>query len=484
MNIRHLFLILLTLPMGLLGFDKQDINWNWHIIDTSKVSFPKDFLWGAATSAHQVEGNCTNNQWSAWETERNPDGTYKNVEVPAGNACDHWNRYKEDIKLLKKLGLNSYRFSVEWSKIEPKPGYFDKAALQHYKDVCSELRAQGIQPVITLYHYTHPLWFDDLDAFGKQENIPYFVNFCTKVFTTLQEYNPLWITFNSPTSYAFRGYWSHEGPPGKHDMNFVGQVLKNELEAHVQVYQALKKLPGGATARIGILHNMYQIDPWNRWNPFDILYAKIANDTQNKAFYGFFKDGNFDFWAPGQAHVTHMNDKAPQSLDFIGLNYYGHGYAKNFSIIKNPDEISADHNRYTIYGEGLYRAIKELSENISQPLNIPIYVTENGITTQNETHRLLFMQRYLFALSEALKDGYNVQGYIYWSLLDNWSWGKFTHYGLYPCNHTTQERGPARNHALYLQKIIERVPTSTRYNQVTAMQYQLNRKTNKDSNEL
>jgi beta-glucosidase len=220
---------------------------DWSTIKTAEATFPQaDFLWGAATSAHQAEGNCTNNTWSRWEAEGH-------CEEPSGTACDHWNRYKEDIQLLKKAGLNAYRFSIEWSKIEPREGEFDEAALKHYEDVCDELVKNDIRPCVTLHHYTDPLWFADKGGFEKESNIHYFVEFCEKVIDRLHGKVHLWFTFNSPCGYAAKGYLIGATPPAKKDMALMAEVYKNLLEAHVQVYRTLK--PRYHTGvKIGILN--------------------------------------------------------------------------------------------------------------------------------------------------------------------------------------------------------------------------------------
>jgi beta-glucosidase len=411
------------------------------------AQFPEDFIWGAASSSHQVEGNCTNNTWSRWEQACDEQGK-RRVEQESGVACDHWNRYKEDIQLLKKTGCNAYRMSLEWSKVEPSKGAFDSAALEHYKQVCQELVANGIKPVINLHHYTEPIWFADMGGFEKEENLHYFVEYCEQAFNALHEYVYLWFTFNSPNAHASKGWIAGMTPPGKkNDFQTMILVLKNLLETHVRTYQALKKLPGGQESRIGILMNIFQLDPWRPWNPLDRLYCWMGNSLVHQSIYGFFKDGVFKAWVPGKASLTYTNTAAPHSLDFIGLNYYSHNYAGNFKRFPHPQEIPVGNHDYTLYAEGLYRAIQELSDRLATPLNIPIYITENGVAAQNDADgnrlRDLFLRRYLYALSQAIIDGYNVRGYIHWALMDNFEWGApygEKRYGLYFVDFNTQER--------------------------------------------
>lgn len=436
----------------------QGLHWDWRNVDTSTLNFPKNFLWGFGSSAHQVEGNCTNNSWSRWEQGSFDDGQ-PHVTASSGIACDHWNRYEDDIALLEQTGAQAFRFSVEWSKIEPHEGVFDETVLDHYEDVCRKLCLNGLKPVITLHHYTDPVWFMDNGGFERQENIIYYVRFCQKVFQRLHPYVHMWLTFNSPSGYASKGYLNGTVPPGKKDMQAMAEVLKNMLEAHVQTYHTLKMLPGGSASRIGILKNIYQLDPWNYYNPLDHLAARIGNYLVNSSMYTFFTTGVFNVYIPGKVSVYHENNHATTSLDFIGLNYYSHAYMNCFKLSQDPDETKTQNPMYTLYPEGIYRAIKEIHKNIARPLNVPIYVTENGIATDDDDVRREHAQRYLYALSCAIEDGYDVRGYIHWALMDNYEWGTYDkHYGVYAVDFATQAR-TLKPGADYLLNVIAQTRT-------------------------
>lgn len=424
----------------------KPLKWNWdNLITRGFPTFPKEFpggqkfLWGAATSAHQTEGNCTNNTWSEWEKSVDQNGA-RRVQEESGIACDHWNRYKDDIQLLKKTGANSYRFSIEWSKVEPKEGEFDQAALQHYADVCNELHRNGIKPCINLHHYTDPIWFAQKGGFEKQENIQYFVRFAKTVIKFLHHTDILWFTFNSPDGYAAKGWLTGVTPPAKKDMQLCGHVYANMLESHVQIYRDIKA-SNYKTARIGILKNMFQLDPWNPLNPLDILACSMGTKVTDTGFFSFFTTGVFELNIPLKANVRHENKHAVGALDFIGINYYCHGYMKNFNVVQDPKETPTDNPMYTLYPEGLYRAIKTVSAQLAKPLNVPMYITENGIATTDDNKRDTFLRQYLHALAQAIKDGYDVRGYIHWSLLDNYEWGSYEkRYGIYHVDRVTQQR--------------------------------------------
>lgn len=424
--------------------EKSPLRWDWYQLENSgdlqpcNLNFPKNFIWGAGSSAQQVEGDCFNNSWHRWQQEKKLQ--------KAGIACNQWNleQFRNDCKLMQSIGLTAYRFSIEWSKLEPAEGIFDQDGFDHYEALCQELVAQGIRPVITLHHYTDPLWFVDQGAFEKQENIRYYVRFCTEIFKQLNKYQPLWLTFNSPASYAINSYHRGTRPPGKNSMQTAMEVLANMLHAHASAYQAMKNID--QKSEIGILHNIFHIEVGNRYNPFDHLARYLANKLSHTCIYDFFTTGIFSIHIPGMVRVTTHNEKAHASLDFIGLNYYSHGYMHWFKPQAAHDEIQTDNPQYTIYAEGLYSAIEELDACIVQPLKkingkeMPIYVTENGIATTDDAKRDLFFKRTMYALAQACKK-FNVVGYVHWAFMDNYEWGSYEKkYGIFSVDFKTQQR--------------------------------------------
>lgn len=431
--------------------------WNWSEPEITNVSFPQQFIWGAGTSALQVEGNCTNTSWATAEQT----GAFESC---AGIACDHWNRYKEDIQLLASIGLTAYRFSVEWSKIEPHKGIFDEEALQHYQDVVDTLVGHGIKPIITLHHYTDPRWFADEGGFEQPENIHYFVAFARKVIDRLQPHGVyLWLTFNSPDGYAARGYLQATQPPFKRSMALMAEVYKNVLEAHVLTYRTIKPLYGQQIT-IGIMKNILQLDPYNAYNPLDLLACNIGTDLTDTSFFTFFTQGTFNIWIPWLVNCSHTNRDAIGALDCIGLNYYSHSYMRTFKPTAGADEEKTDNPNYVVYPEGMYRALMTVNDKIAQPLGIPIYVTENGIATTSDEQRDRFLKRYIYAIYRAMQEGVPVKGYLYWSLLDNYEWGSYTKkYGLYAVDFLSQKR-TLKPSAAYLTQCAQtssRLPSQT-----------------------
>ncbi len=419
------------------------LKWNWEKINTNNLHFPKHFFWGVATAAYQVEGGFKNCNWSWWEKQKLPNGkpTIANNDT-CGLADNDWNLFALDIKLMKRLGVNAYRFSVAWSKIMPDSNKIDTNALKHYQILCDSLVSNGIQPMVTLFHYTYPLWMMKIGGFQKEQNIKYFVKFSKIVYQALHKYVKYWFTINEPVVYAYSSYFSGEYPPGKTDPKLTAIVLDNLIKAHVQVYKTLKKL-GGDSIHIGIVKNITFMDPYNKWNLLDQIIAYLANYNFNLAFINTFKNGKFHFFMPSMVNFKDYIPQAPKSLDFIGLNYYSH-YAFRFSLDLNkalsplpyPNEQMTDMD-YTIYPEGIYRAIKLLSS-----LNKPIIITENGIADSLDNRRARFIKQSLYAVSKAITDGFNVKGYFYWSLLDNFEWnlGYSRRFGLYKVDFKTQKR--------------------------------------------
>jgi beta-glucosidase len=441
------FFVIISTPVVSHAHEFIDgYHWDWNSINTQAISFPQDFLFGVATSSYQVEGGNVN-VWDRWAQEGK-------CSQAAGNACDHWNKYKEDVQLIKNVHANAYRFSVEWSRIEPQEGIFDESALDHYATVCDELLAHGIAPIITIHHYNDPIWFLDLGGFEKEENIQYYVRFAKKLIDRLHDKVHLWLTFNSPSSYAAKAYLKGMMPPGKKHMQLMAEVMKNQLCAHVRLYKAVKADPLCAHAKVGTLHNICQLEARWFWNkPF----AWLGEYITHTCVYNFFRTGTFRFYIPGLAYVSHAEPGAEQSLDFIGLNYYTHMLMSGSKAQQFPGEQKTASNDKTIYPEGFYRAIKELWEKLAEPLNIPIYVTENGIAPLKEEDRDLFLRRYFYALYRAMSEGCDVRGYCYWSLMDNYEWGTLGKkcYGLYHVDFETFKR-TLKSSARYFIEVAKR----------------------------
>ena len=434
--------ILIIFPLS-FHFKYPELRWNWDGIDFKSIKFPDNFMWGTATAAHQVEGGCVNN-WSEFEGKTDDSGkpNIKDNQV-SGVACEHWDRYSQDIDLIKDIDVKHYRFSIEWSKIEPIQGTYDQNALNHYSNMIDELISKGIAPVITLHHFTHPVWFDEIGGFEKEENIKYLVAFSERVFSEYSDRVNYWCTINEPAVVATQGYFTGMFPPGKKSIKLTCIVLKNLLEAHVQVYHKIKGMKNGLEAQVGIVKNINHFDPWRRYNIFDWLLALFSNYVFNTCSINFFKTGEFKILIPGVAWVYHKNKSACTSNDYFGLNYYSHNHVKfnlfneEFFELKFHSNDTMTDMPYTIYGEGIYRAIQQVSV-----LSLPIIITENGVADKRDKIRSEYINKYLYATMKSIQDEYNVIGYFYWSLMDNfeWAFGYDMKFGLYEVEFSNQRR--------------------------------------------
>ena len=434
-------------------------HWDWSEIEVDDLDFPPEFVWGSATAAHQVEGGNTNN-WSRWETQTHADGTpCVHGGIPSGRAAEHFERYPEDIALMRDaLKLNSYRFSVEWSRVEPAPGEFDEEAIAHYHRVVDALLEAGISPMVSLHHFTNPLWFEDLGGFEHRENIAHFVRFAERIFAELGEKVSRWCTINESGPYAVLGYGLGVFPPGVKSYQRMAHVLHHMMLAHVEVYERIKAIPGGADAEVGLVKSVFQFDPYRRWNLAHWAAARVMDATFNESVLGLFTHGVFRVQIPTRATLIAEHPEAVGKLDFIGLNYYSHllisavmkkkpPFVPNLRAHQTPTDMP-----YAIYPEGFYRAIQRVSE-----LGVPVVVTENGIADAQDDRRELWIRRYIYAMNRAMKDGCDVRGYHYWTLLDNFEWaeGFAMRFGLISVDFETQERTVREGARAYVD-IVER----------------------------
>jgi beta-glucosidase len=420
--------------------------------------FGKDFLWGSATASHQIEGGCTNNNWFAFESAVDEKGKprIKNGQK-AGLACDSWNRYKEDTQIMKALSLNSYRFSVEWSKIEPKQGEFDQAALDHYEQVVDDLLANGIEPLVTLHHFSNPLWFEQQGAFLQDNSPQIFAQFCERVVQRLASKVKLWCTINEPSVYAAFGYATAEFPPGEKDYKKAARAFRNMMLSHTAAYRVIKRIR--PEAKVGMAVHIHFCDPLNPWNLFDVLVAHLLNKNMNDSHFPYLTKGRFSFSIPGMVNETYSGAEK-DAFDFIGLNYYTHSYRKfepsgsdQFpEVIKLPPDQLTDMGN-EMYPAGLYRALKLITRYTSKP----IYILENGIADKADTRRARYIEEHLLVLNKAIADGMDIRGYQYWSLLDNFEWAKGfdMKFGLYKVDFDTQKRTLREGSRRYLEIIQE-----------------------------
>lgn len=440
-------------------------------------SFPKDFIWGSGGAAYQYWGRdiLKNAQWAPYEDGSGWILPHIDNNDRSGDGNGNFTRNIQDIQLAKNLGVNSDRFSIDWSFIEPEEGKFNHNAIEYYKNHCQELIAQGMTPMATLHHFVHPQWFEAKGGFEKVENIKYFLKFAARAFAELNPYINLWATFNEPGVFAFAGYYRGVFPPGKQDAALTGKVLRNLMIAHVYTYRMLKKMPGGDTAQIGLVHQFLTSEATSSYAVHMKDLADVMNMCFHTAIFNFLKTGIFDFkvdslytflldkktaatFGPAKLYDKTIITPGEKIFDWIGVNYYTKNLFGFGGATCNPEngEYMTD-MPYRAYPQGLYEMIHEAST-----LGVPMYVTENGCPDIKDTHREEWIQTHLYAVAQALKDGYDVRGFYYWSLLDNFEWdmGWNQKFGLYHVDLVTKVRTLRKGSEAYARIIALNRPTS------------------------
>jgi len=389
------------------------------------LKFPKGFLWGSSTSAYQVEGGIENCDWA----ER----------YPAGQACDHYNRYEQDFDLIKNLNQNAHRFSIEWSRIEPEPGKFDKKEIEHYRKVLLSLKKRKIKSVVTLWHWTNPLWFMEMGGWANKKSINYFENYTKVIVKELGDLIDFWVILNEPMVYI-SGYSTGKFPPfQKRNIFKIRKVFNNLVKAYQTAYQAIHtQYP---KAQVSIAKHTNYFEPDRKWCLLEQLIAGIFHYFWNHWFLKRIKN----------------------QVDYIGLDYYHHfrivfyPYMQKIEpvagvkmlFIKNLNEKVSDMG-WEIYPQGIYYVLKYLSK-----FQKPIYITENGLADAKDEKRKDFIKDHLYWIHKAIESGIDIRGYFHWSLMDNFEWAKKgfePRFGLIEIDYKTMERRP-RPSAYYYAEI-------------------------------
>ncbi len=401
--------------------------------------FPKNFIWGTSTASHQIEGN-TLNDWTIWEkqnaarlAEEKPryfsgaspiypqikDEIVSIENYISNGACNSYNRYKEDIQLIESLGIKAYRFSIEWSRIEPERGQFNEEAIAHYRDQIDTLKQKGIEPFLTTVHRTIPLWFAESGGWvGKTAVRDYaaYVERLAKEFAAEVQY---WLPLNEPVLNVGGGYVSGQIPPGRKQILVAFKAYANMIKAHNTANDIIHSYR--KDAQVGTAHAAVYAEPENNtW--YNRVLVSILHYLANWKFLNGVRN----------------------HCDFIGIQYYTRGVlGLHFKGLK-PDVQNVPqpgpHSDVTseIYPEGLYRYMKL----VWQRYHKPILITENGIADRNDTYRAQYIKDHLAEVHQAINDGMDVRGYFYWSLLDNYEWdtGFWPNFGLAAVNRKTFER--------------------------------------------
>ena len=384
--------------------------------------FPEGFFWGAATASYQVEGGIENTDWAKAAREgRVPE---------CGRACDHYNRYEADFDIAKSLGHNAHRFSVEWARIEPEEGKFNEEEIAHYRKVLEALRARGMTPFITLWHFTQPVWFSESGGFERKDSPEIFARYCAFVTERLGDLCQYYSTMNEPNVFASNGWLRGSWPPfkrfaltdlvsitnsgrmyeskaskGLRPLFLYLRVMKNLARAHNRAYEEIKKV--SPQVDVSFVHHVIVFD--SNWNPFNKLKAWVANYLWTHVFMR----------------------RTYKHCDSIGLNYYFYTQFGDRRVWRKTDMD------WNFAPDRIYDALKMLSR-----YQIPLFVSEAGLADAADSGRAEYITRQIEATWRAIQDGIDVRGHMYWSLLDNYEWalGFEKRFGLVAVDYVTLER--------------------------------------------
>jgi len=377
-------------------------------VSKESTTFPAGFQWGTATAAHQIEGGNVNNDWWAWEHEPG-----SGVAEPSGDACDSWNRWDEDVALVADLGLGTYRFSVEWSRIEPEDGEWSRATVAHYRRQCEALRANGIEPTVTFHHFTTPRWVAERGGWEDPATADRFAGFAHRLASELGDVMGRACTINEPNVVASIGWVLGAFPPGKVDRSLRHRVNDVFVDAHRKAVEAIRAAAPGVP--VGLTLSM----------------------TERVALPG--GEERAARWQRGMEDVFL---DAVDGDDFLGVQTYSRTRIGPEGMLGGEEGVPVLDMGYEFWPQALEATLRRAWEYTGG--GVPLIVTENGIGTTDDDQRLAYVHAALEGVLRALADGIDVRGYTYWSLLDNfeWAFGYRPQFGLVAVDRDTFVRTP------------------------------------------
>ncbi len=370
-------------------------------------------MWGVSVSAHQTEGNNFYNDW--WYFEKKGTLPYK-----SGDACLHYEYFEKDFDALKSLGFNAFRFSIEWSRIEPSEGKINHKELKHYFKVIEALKKRNIVPMVVLFHFTLPLWFYRKGGFSRSSNIKHFLNFVKIISGELKGIN-WWITINEPCVYVYQGFLQGVWPPFRKSLKLSLKTLLNLLKAHQEAFYIIKE--NNPQSQVSFSKHMRGFYPSPRGN---IVLNQLPAFLRNFFFNRFFLE------------VCAHN----HTLDYIALNYYTCNFLK-FKVkkIMGEEDMNLPLRKNSL---GWYVHPASLGKILSflKKFNLPVIITENGTSEDEELFYEAFLKAHLLQVLKSLKKGIPVKGYFWWSLIDNFEWDKGfnAYFGIFSVDRNSGER--------------------------------------------
>jgi beta-glucosidase len=413
------------------------------------LHFPPGFLWGTATAAHQVEGQNSNNQW--WDWEQQPGRIWHGDR--SGDACGWWRDPEPDLDRAAALGQNAHRLSIEWSRIEPREGFYDDAAIERYRAMLQALRQRGMTPMVTLHHFTNPRWLEEQGGWLHPATPQRFARFAARAVQALGDLCALWCTINEPIVYATQGFLLGIWPPGESNIARTLRVASAMLRGHAEASAAIRSV--NPAARVGLVHQLRLFDPATQ-DARDVAVAANWDYLFNGVVLHALRTGR----VLPPVGAGRMWPGLRGSCDFFGLNYYtrervafdprapGLIFGRRFTPADVPQgDVGFEGKTYgEIYPAGLYRALRRAAR-----LRLPIYITETGLPDAHDDRRPGFLLGHLAAAHRAIQSGVDLRGVFLWTLIDNFEWseGWGLRFGLYALDERTQARRLRRSGALF-----------------------------------
>ena len=401
--------------------------------------FPKEFLLGAASAAHQVEGGL-DNDWTEWERGSYPDGSPHIGDRSSSRvACDSYNLFDEDLRLLRDLGASAYRFSVEWARLEPEEGRWNQEAADRYRSWLEKLNAAGIKPMVTAHHFTLPRWVSADGGWGTDRILDRFEAYGRRLAGAFGTLPHLWCTVNEPVVIVIQGYLRGLWPPGLKDEAEGARALLRLMKGHARMARVLRERTGKP---VGIAHHVRVFQPATR-SPLDRVVARVTDHFVNEAVVNAQRTGRVQILIPGKISIDEAVPDLKGSSDYLGLNYYTRDHIKadlkdpSMSRQFVPEGRPVNDLGWEIYPEGLVQVLERWGR-----VGLPIYVTENGMPDAAGTRRPDYLRTHLYAVERALRAGVDVRGYFHWSLMDNFEWaeGLTPRFGLYRVDYDDPRR--------------------------------------------
>ncbi len=397
------------------------------------VSFPENFSLGVASAATQIDGDCKTSNWYDW---------FKKGHVKDGSNPDittmHRKFLREDTELMASMGIRHYRFGLEWARLEPQEGVFSDEEFDKIREEILLLREKGISPLVTIHHFSNPLWFEEKGGFLCSDNLKIFLRLTEKVVEKLGDLVSEYVTINEPNVYAVSGYLDGDFPPGEKNLFKTLKVIKNMGICHRRAYDrihALRGKMGYSDTKVGFAHHMRAFAPYHANNPW---YHLCAN-TSEYLFQGQIS----------KRYLRGTTKDRGSYADFLGLNYYSRTASKGFADSTFPG-VPVNDLGWEIYPQGIVDCCTKLHKMMP---NLSIYITENGTADNSDAFRTRFIYEHVKALCES---GLPVTRYYHWCFVDNFEWidGFTARFGIVNFNTETMER-TVKGSGTFYQKMIE-----------------------------